>query len=41
MYRNMMSFENAMLDSNADGMEKILSENGMYAFFMEVMNCQY
>ena len=27
--------------SNKEGLERVQKEDGMYAFFMEVMNCQY
>ena len=41
MWKNMAAFDNAMVESNSEGMAKVLEEDGGYAFFMESVTIEY
>ena len=41
LWKNMASFEDAMVNSNSEGVNKVIQENGAYAFFMESTSIEY
>ena len=41
MWKNMAAFDDAMVESNSEGMAKVLEEDGGYAFFMESTTIEY
>ena len=41
LWKNMESFEDSMVNSNSEGVAKVIQENGAYAFFMESTSIEY
>ena len=41
LWKKMASFEDSMVNSNSEGVAKVIQENGAYAFFMESTSIEY
>ena len=41
LWKNMASFDNSMVNSNSEGVSKVIQESGGYAFFMESTSIEY
>ena len=41
MWKNMASFDDSMVNSNSEGVAKVIQESGGYAFFMESTSIEY